>query len=96
MVTFFKVWIAIMFKGSFLIWMLHKLSCNHRYIFLHNVAKMVHYADFCFVSYLCLLITKLSHSKSVLEDPKNIKEHTRKLHLYTITQIHLLFCHILF
>lgn len=33
---------------------------------------------FCFVSYLCLLITKLAHSKSVLEEPKNIKEQKKK------------------
>lgn len=43
-------------------------------VFLHSVDKVVHYVDFCFVSYLYLLITKLALSKYALEKTKNVKE----------------------
>lgn len=54
-----------------------KLSCNYRYIFLYNATKIIQHVDFCFVSYLCLLMIKLAHSKFALEE-KNIKEYTHK------------------
>jgi hypothetical protein len=66
---------------------------------LHNhVIIGIHFYVFnmqIFVSYLYLLIIKLTHSKSVFERIKNYRG-TEKTSLIYITQKHLLFCHIIF
>lgn len=62
-------------------------------IFLHNVDKVVHYVDFCFVSYLYLLITKLAHSKYVLEKPKNIKEQKKTAPIYNYPKTSVILSH---